>query len=218
MVSGKLTTSLRHHIRDRVRHRIPYDLPHLHSAAATAKRRRLKVSAPLRLDSRTRSLRISSASLIKIILGSWKCPPVAPHPDVGLEKPAAHPAVLPGIISSASRNMVSKAVRNRIVKISLEVARKEGNSTQNVLHWADIECWELGGCPFVNHRDTTPVHAAVWGERYDVTVTPTMCSPGHTISHTMKTVPHHNCRVENSSQAAPGPASLRPAPRRSCLP
>jgi hypothetical protein len=62
--------------------------------------------------------------------------------------------------------MISKAVRNSIVRISLEVARKEEGSTQNVFHWADIECWELGGNPFVNHRDTIPLHAAVWGERY----------------------------------------------------
>ncbi len=60
---------------------------------------------------------------------------------------------------------MSKDVRNGIVKISLEVVRKERDSTQNVFHWADIECWELGDSPFVNHRDTMPLHAAVWGER-----------------------------------------------------
>jgi hypothetical protein len=94
---------------------------------------------------------------------SWKCPPVVPHPDLDLEKLAARPAVLPGISSSASRKLVSKAVRNSIVKISLEVAREEGD---NDFHRADIECWELGGSPFINHRDTIPLHAAVWGERY----------------------------------------------------
>jgi hypothetical protein len=49
---------------------VVYDLTQFHSAAATAKRRRFKVSAPLCLDSRTPSLRISSASLTEIVLGN----------------------------------------------------------------------------------------------------------------------------------------------------
>ncbi len=57
---------IRHHIRCRVR----YDLTQFHSAAATAKRWRFKVSAPLCLDSRTRFLRISSATLTEIVLGN----------------------------------------------------------------------------------------------------------------------------------------------------
>ncbi len=151
------------YIRHSIRCRIKYDLTqfhNFHSAAATVKRRRFKVLAPLLLDSRTRSLRISSASLTEIVLGNRQ------HPDIDLEKPAARPAVLPGISSRSSRNMVSKAERNSSVKISLEVAQKEGDSTQNIFHRADMECWELGGCPFVNYRDTIPRHAAVWGERY----------------------------------------------------
>ena len=58
------------YIQHRLRCRIRYDLRQFHSAAATAKRRRFKVSTPLRLDSQTRSLRISSATLTEIVLGN----------------------------------------------------------------------------------------------------------------------------------------------------
>ncbi len=39
-------------------------------------------------------------------------------------------------------NLLMKAVRNSLLKISLEVARKEEDSTENVFHGADKECWE----------------------------------------------------------------------------
>jgi hypothetical protein len=77
MVSGKLTTSYTTLyttsyttsytmcIYD-IEYDVVYDLTQFHKPAACAKRRRFKVSAPLRLDSRVCSLRISSASLIEI--------------------------------------------------------------------------------------------------------------------------------------------------------
>ena len=55
-------------------------------------------------------------------------PAVAPHPDVDLEKPAACPAVLPGISSSTGGNKVSEAERNRVVTVSLKVARNKRDS------------------------------------------------------------------------------------------
>ncbi len=51
--------------------------------AAAAKRRSFKVAAPLRLDSVTQAHCISLAS------STGKHPPIAPHPDVDLEKAAA---------------------------------------------------------------------------------------------------------------------------------
>ena len=89
-----------------------------------------------------------------------------PHPDVDLEKPAAGPAVLPGISSSTIGNMLSEAERNSVVTVPLKVARNQGDSPENVFHGADIECWKLGGRPLVNHGDTAPLHETVWGERY----------------------------------------------------
>ena len=60
---------------------------------------------------------------------------------------------------------MTEAVQNRVVKVPLEIARIEGDSAKNVLHWADIEGWKLGCRPLVNHGDSVPLHAAVWGER-----------------------------------------------------
>jgi hypothetical protein len=75
------------------------------------------------------------------------------------------PLSLPGISSCNSRNMVLKAVCNRVVKVPFEIALQEGHSAVNVFHWGGIECLKLGGCPLVQHGNTVPLHAKLWGQR-----------------------------------------------------
>ncbi len=60
--------------------------------------------------------------------------------------------------------MLSEAERNSVVTVPLTVAQNEWDSPENVFHWADIECWKLGGRPLVNHGDTPPLHETVGGE------------------------------------------------------
>ncbi len=83
-----------------------------------------------------------------------------------LEKPAACSAVWPGISSSACWNCITQKMRNSVVKVSFQIARHQRDTAKNVFHWADIECWKLGGRPLVQHGNAIPLHAAVRGERY----------------------------------------------------
>jgi hypothetical protein len=67
-------------------------------------------------------------------------PPIAPHPDVYLNMPAACPTVWPGIISSSSWNVVLKRVSN----VDVTAALHQLETAQNVFHRANVECqsWE----------------------------------------------------------------------------
>ncbi len=86
---------------------------------------------------------------------------MAPHPDVDLEKPAACPAVWPGVSSSACGNCMTQRMRSSVVKVPFEVAQQQWDTAKNVFHRADLECWKLGGSPLVQHGNVIPLHEAV---------------------------------------------------------
>ena len=81
----------------------------------------------------------SSASL------SGERSPIAPHPDVDLKKPAACPAVWPGIRSRALGNFMTQRMRNSVVKAQYTISYTIGYSVQYRIKY----CMLRGGLTFM---------------------------------------------------------------------
>ncbi len=60
---------------------------------------------------------------------------------------------------------MTQRMRNSVVKVPFQVALNQLDTAEKVFHWADIECWKLGGCQLVQHGNVIPLHAAVRGVR-----------------------------------------------------